>query len=68
MSNYISPKMREFLTKVDSLCAEYGYEIYPDKRGWTGETDENNRYKTIAIIGNGETAEVLYIDGDGINY
>ena len=31
----------------------------------TGKTDENGKYKTIAIIGKDEIAEVIYIDGDG---
>lgn len=58
-------KMDEFLDKVDALCFEYGYEIYPTIQGWTGKTDENGKYNTIAIIGNGEVEEILYIDGDG---
>jgi hypothetical protein len=58
----MSEKMNEFLDKVDALCFEYGYEIYPTIHGWTGKTDENG---TIAIIGNDEIAEVIYIDGDG---
>ena len=61
----MSEKMNEFLDKVDALCYEYGYEIYPTIHGWTGETDENGKYKTIAIIGNDEIGEVIYIDGDG---
>jgi hypothetical protein len=58
-------KMNEFLDKVSTLCFEYGYEIHPTIHGWTGETDENGKYKTIAIIGNDEIGEVIYIDGDG---
>jgi len=53
----MSEKMNEFLDKVDTLCFEYGYEIHP--------TDKNGKYKTIAIIGNDERGEVIYIDGDG---
>lgn len=49
----MSDKMDEFLDKVDALCFAYGYEIYP--------TVGN----TIVIIGNNETEEVLFIDGDG---
>lgn len=55
----MSEKMNEFLDKVDALCFEYGYEIHPTIHGWTGN------YKTIAIIGNDEIGEVIYIDGDG---
>ena len=65
MENEISEKMNEFINKVDSLCFEYGYEIHPTRNRWTIELDDNGKYKTIAIIGNNEIAELLYIDGDG---
>jgi hypothetical protein len=61
----MSKKMDEFLDKVDTLCFEYGYEIYPTVHGWTGKTDENGKYETIAIIGADEVQEVFFIDGDG---
>lgn len=61
-----SEKMNEFLNKVDALCFEYGYEIHPTIHGWTGEKDTNGKYKTIAIIGENEICEVLFIDGDGL--
>jgi hypothetical protein len=62
----MSDKMKEFLHKVDALCFEYGYEIHPTVEGWTGKTDENGEYQTIAIIGNGETVKLISIDGDGM--
>lgn len=58
-------KMEEFLDKVDQLCFEYGYEIWPTEKGWTGKTNENGEYDTIAIIGDGIVKKVMYIDGDG---
>ena len=61
----MSKKMNEFLDKVDALCFEYGYEIHSTIHGWTGKTDVNGKYDTIAIIGNNEIQEVLFIDGDG---
>jgi len=61
----MSKKMDEFLDKVDSLCFEYGFEIYPTVHGWTGKADSNGKYETIAIIGEDEIQEVIYIDGDG---
>ena len=61
----ITKKMDEFLDKVDTLCYEYGYEIYPTVHGWTGKTDEKGKFETIAIIGPDEVQEVYYIDGDG---
>jgi ribosomal protein S27AE len=65
MDKEMSEKMNEFLDKVDALCFEYGYEIHPTIHGWTGKTDENGKYQTIAIIGNNEIGEVVFIDGDG---
>lgn len=62
----MSKKMDEFLDKLDHLCYEYGYEIWPTPEGWTGRVNEDGEYDTIAIIGNdGETQKILYIDGDG---
>jgi len=65
MSDKMSDKMDEFLDKIDSLCFEYGYEIHPTIKGWTGKTDENGKYETIAIIGDNEIQEVIHFDGDG---
>jgi hypothetical protein len=56
----MSPKMKEFLDKLDHLCWEYSYEIKPTHPVPLGE------YPTITIMGNAETTKVLYIDGDGI--
>lgn len=61
----MTEKMDEFLDKVDQLCFEYGYEIWPTTEGWTGKVNENGEYDTIAIIGNGEKQKIMYIDGDG---
>lgn len=63
--NKPSDKMDEFLDKVDKLCFEYGYEIWPTEKGWTGIPNEDGEYETIAIIGNDEAVKLLYIDGDG---
>lgn len=62
----ISPKMDEFLDKVDKLCWDYGYEIRPTAEGWTGRVNDNGEYDTIAIIGHdGEVVKLTGIDGDG---
>jgi len=61
----MSEKMREFLEKVDTLCYEYGYMIYPDKKWWASRNIDGT-YKTIAIIGEDEVFELLRIDGDDI--
>jgi hypothetical protein len=65
MEQKISKNMDEFLDKVDALCYEYGYEIHPTDKGWTGIADENGEYETIAIIGDNEVVKVIHIDGDG---
>ena len=64
----MTSKMNEFLDKVDALCYEYGYEIYPSIHGWDGKTDEKAVCLTLTIVSsldNNEIDEVLYIDGDG---
>ena len=58
--NNRSPKLQEFLEKVDSLCFEYGYEILPNP------IKLDNEEQTILIKGNDETIKLLFIDGDGI--
>jgi hypothetical protein len=69
MEQKTSEKMEEFLDKVDKLCYEYGYQIYPTVEGWTGRHKLNDKgeqeYETIAVIGNGESVKLIYIDGDG---
>ena len=64
-NNEPSSKMKDFLHKVDVLCFEYGYEIWPTIEGWTGRVDKKGNHETIGIIGNGEAVKLLYIDGDG---
>ena len=65
MKQKMSKKMDEFIDKVDSICREYGYEIYPTPAGWTGKTDKNGEYESIAIIGENEVVKLIGIDGDG---
>ena len=64
-NNKPSPKMDEFLDKVDALCWEYGYSFYPTIEGWTGITNNEGKYETFACIGNDEAVKLLYLDGDG---
>jgi hypothetical protein len=61
----ISAKMDEFLDKVDKLCYEYGYKIWPTEKGWTGKVNENGEYDTIAIIDGDEFMKITFVDGDG---
>lgn len=65
VNNKPSPKMDEFLNKVDELCLLYGYVFYPNINGWTGEKNSNGEYETFACIGHNEAVKLLYIDGDG---
>ena len=55
----ISKKMDKFLDKIDKLCFDYGYEIYPT------ELTFNGIHNTITIKGQGESQKVLFVDGDG---
>ena len=59
-----SKEMYEFIHKVDGLCREYGYEIWPtDKRN---VRNEDGSYPFFTIHGNdGEKVRLIYIDGDG---
>lgn len=60
MKQKISEKMQEFIDKVDSLCWEYGFEIYPTKKV------KKNTIPTLTIEGmDGEKVKLIYIDGDG---
>ena len=63
----MSKKLKEFLDKVDALCFEYGYQIYPTINGFTHKINEDGEYETIAIIGNDESIKIIGLDGDGVN-
>ena len=65
MENKMSQKMKDFIDKLDSICNEYGYEIWPTAEGWTGKVNENGEFNTIAVLGNGESVKLICIDGDG---
>ncbi len=60
----VSKEMGEFIDKIDKLCWEYGYEIYPTDKINSG--NEDNAYPTLTIHGkDGEKVRLVYIDGDG---
>ena len=52
--NIPSDKMNEFLSKIDELCYDYEYELYPTIEGWTGKLTSNNENESFACIGNNE--------------
>jgi len=60
----ISKEMNEFIDKVDELCAEYGFEIWPTRE--INERNGRGEYPTFCVHGkHGEVVELIYIDGDG---
>lgn len=59
----ISKKMDEFIEKVDSLCWEYGYQIWPTDK--INRRNDDGSYPTFTIHGDGEKVSLIYIDGDG---
>lgn len=64
MESKTSKEMKEFIDKIDLLCWEYGYEIWPTDEINAKNTD--GTYPTLTIHGkNGEKATLIYIDGDG---
>jgi hypothetical protein len=64
MGKTISKDMNEFIDKVDSLCRDYGYEIWPTDI--KNAKNEDGSYPTLTIHGkNGEKVKLAYIDGDG---
>tara|TARA_B110000285_G_scaffold105970_1_gene120623 strand:+ start:534 stop:734 length:201 start_codon:yes stop_codon:yes gene_type:complete len=63
MAKEMSKKMNEFIDKVDSLCWEYGYEIWPTDK--LNARNEDGTYPTLTIHGDNEKIKLIYIDGDG---
>jgi hypothetical protein len=63
--NKPSPKMDEFLDKVDKLCHEYGYEFWPTLEGWTGKINEDGEYPTFVCMNDKEAVKLICLDGDG---
>jgi len=67
MKQNISPKMKEFISKVQTLCWEYCIEIHSHPEGWNGKTDENGEFlNRIYLIGEDEAVRLNMLDGDGI--
>jgi hypothetical protein len=64
MENQMSKEMDEFLDKIDTLCFEYGYEIWPTDK--INARNPDRTYPTFTIHGrDGEKVSLIYIDGDG---
>jgi hypothetical protein len=55
--------MDEFIEKVDSLCWEYGYQIWSTDK--INKRNDDGSYPTFTIHGDGEEVSLIYIDGDG---
>jgi len=60
----MSEEMKEFITKLDKLCCEYGYEIWPTRK--INSLDEDGAYPTFTIHGDDEKVSLTFIDGDGV--
>lgn len=59
-----SQKMKEFLDRLDELCWEFGFEIWPTET--VNYFDRNGKRPTFTVHGDGEEkVNLLYIDGDG---
>jgi hypothetical protein len=64
MENGMSKEMGEFIDKIDTLCWEYGYEIWPTDK--INARNEDDSYPTFTVHGkDGEKVKLIYIDGDG---
>jgi hypothetical protein len=65
MEKEISKETDEFIDKLDHLCWEHGFEIWPTDT--INKRNEDGSYPTFTIhnIGSGETVRLIYIDGDG---
>jgi len=65
MSKEISKETDEFIDKLDHLCWEHGFEIWPTDT--INKRNEDGPYPTFTIhnIGSGETVRLIYVDGDG---
>jgi hypothetical protein len=64
MENGMSKEMDEFIDKIDTLCWEYGYEIWPTDK--INARNEDGCYPTLTVHGkDGEKVKLIYIDGDG---
>ena len=60
----ISKETDEFIDKLDHLCWEHGFEIWPTDT--INARNEDGSYPTFTIhnIGSGETVRLIYVDGD----
>jgi len=60
----MSEKMDKFIDEVDSLCFNYGYEIWPTDK--INKRNKDGTYPTLTVHGqDGEKVSLIYIDGDG---
>lgn len=64
MENGMSKEMDEFIDKIDALCWEYKYEIWPTDK--INARNEDGSYPTLTIHGRGgEKVKLICIDWDG---
>jgi hypothetical protein len=65
MEREISKETDEFIDKLDHLCWEHRFEIWPTDT--INKRNEDGSYPTFTIhnMSNGETVRLIYVDGDG---
>lgn len=60
----MSKEMDEFIDKIDQLCWEYKYQIWPTDI--INARNVDGSYPTLTVHGkDGEKVKLIYIDGDG---
>lgn len=55
----------EFINKIDELCFEHGFEIWPTDLINNRNQDGSCPTFTVYNLNNGEKVSLIYIDGDG---
>ena len=65
MEKEISKEADKFINKLDSLCWEHNFEIWPTDT--INKRNEDGSYPTFTIhnMNTSETVRLIYIDGDG---
>ena len=65
MERKISKQTDEFIDKLDHLCWEYGFEIWPTET--INKRYEDGSYPTFTIHNKNtdEKVKLIYVDGDG---
>jgi hypothetical protein len=65
MEQKISKETNEFINKLDRICWEHHFEIWPTDT--INKRNEDGSYPTFTLhnINTGEKVKLIYVDGDG---